>query len=328
MAFSFARLKIVAIVALLLGRVAPGHAAEPGAMAAQIGPDAISVREVQREMRVALGERKLSPEESEVLQAQTLGLLVNRQLVIHYLEKIKQGATREQIDKHIEQMEARLKRRDRSLEEQLADLGITYTEFRRLLAWEIGWPKYLETKINAANIQKYFDLHRREFDGTKLHVAHVLLKVDATSDPEAADKVIARARQIRDDIAAEKITFAEAAQQHSESPTAEEGGDIGLIMRHEPMPEPFSEAAFELKPGETSEPVVTSFGVHLIHLLGEEPGELTLADGSVEQAVREDLIRYLFIWVSEKQRASSKIVFSGVLPHFSPETGELVPAQK
>jgi parvulin-like peptidyl-prolyl isomerase len=305
-------------------------AAGPRDLAAKVGPDGISVGEVQREMHTALGDRKITPEEQDVLQAQTLGLLVNRQLVLQYLEKIKQGATVAEIDAQIERVEAELKRRQSTLEDQLAELGITYTEFRRALAWETGWPKYLQSKMTPENIRKYFEQNRREFDGTKLHVAHLLLKVDAPSDPAAVEQVVEQAGKLRAEIIAGKIPFADAAKKHSQSPTAEQGGDIGLIQRHEPMPEAFSEAAYELKAGETSEPVVTSFGVHLIHLLGEEPGKLTLADSAVEQAVREDMIRYLFLWVSEKQRADAKIEFTGTLPYFNPESGKLVPvsAQK
>jgi len=300
------------------------RAADRSEIAANVGPDTISVAEVEREMRIALGERKLSDPEREVLQAQTLGLLVNRQLVLQYLARTKQGASEQDIQQQLERISAQLKRRDRTLNDQLAELGLTPAEFRRALAWETGWPKYLQSKLTPANIQKYFDQHRRDFDGTRLHVAHLLLKVDKPEDPQAVQEVIDRAKVLRSEIAAKTIAFADAARKHSQAPTAAEGGDIGLISRHEPMPEAFSDAAYELAVGETSEPVVTSFGVHLVHCLAIEPGQLSLTDGGVEQAVREDLIRYLFMWVSEKQRAESKIEFTGALPHFDPATGKLV----
>src|SRR4051812_1895024 len=64
------------------------HATERDIVAAKVGSDTISIGEVNHEMRIALGERKLADDEREVLQAQTLGLLANRQLVIQYLRKM------------------------------------------------------------------------------------------------------------------------------------------------------------------------------------------------------------------------------------------------
>lgn len=315
---------IIVILHLVCGQV---WSADRAAVAAKVGPDSISVAEVELEMRTALGDRKLAEGEREVLQAQTLGLLVNRQLVIQYLDRLKLGATQLEIDQQVEQVTMQLKRRGLTLESHLQQLGITKSELRRDLTWKTGWSKYLESKLTAENVAKYFKGHRRDFDGTKVHVAHLLLKVDNPGDAQSVQAVVDRAGELREQIMAGKLTFADAAKKHSQAPTAADGGDIGLISRHEPMPEAFSEAAFELEVSQTSEPVLTTFGIHLVHCLAIEPGKLTLQDDGVAEAVRQDLIRYLFMWVSEKQRAESKIEFTGALPHFDAETGKLITAQ-
>lgn len=313
---------------VVMASAATSLAADRATVAAKVGPDTISIAEVDHEMQNALRDRQIDDADRPVLEAQTLGLLANRQLVIQYLKKMKLGATEAEIDQQLERFAAQLKRREITVEEQLKQLGLTKAEFRRVLAWETGWPKYLQTKMLPDNLVKYFEQHRRDFDGTKLRVAHLLLKVAPPADQEAVQKVVDQAGELREQIMAEKLTFAAAAKQHSQAPTAAEGGDIGLISRHEPMPEAFSEAAFELEPGQTSEPVLTTFGVHLVHCLAVEPGKLTLRDDGVEEAVREDLIRYLFMWVAEKQRTESKIEFTGAIPYFDLESGKLVEANE
>ena len=59
---------------------------------------------------------------------------------------------------------------------------------------------------------------------------------------------------------------AEVARAHSEDPgSAAHGGDLGCFSAGTMVPE-FEEAAFALKPGETSEPVLSPYGYHLIKL--------------------------------------------------------------
>lgn len=61
----------------------------------------------------------------------------------------------------------------------------------------------------------------------------------------------------------EGSSFEELARQFSTCPSNEEGGDLGEFGRGAMVPS-FEEAAFGLKVGETSAPVRTQFGYHLI----------------------------------------------------------------
>jgi peptidyl-prolyl cis-trans isomerase C len=58
--------------------------------------------------------------------------------------------------------------------------------------------------------------------------------------------------------------FARLARERSKDPSAARGGDLGFFQR-EDMVRPFADAAFQLKPGETTKaPVQTRFGWHVI----------------------------------------------------------------
>lgn len=70
------------------------------------------------------------------------------------------------------------------------------------------------------------------------------------------------------------LDFAEAARQYSEDPgTADAGGDLGCFGPGTLLPE-VEQAAAVLKPGETSEPVLTALGYHIIRLDQRLEGEL------------------------------------------------------
>jgi peptidyl-prolyl cis-trans isomerase C len=61
----------------------------------------------------------------------------------------------------------------------------------------------------------------------------------------------------------EGSAFEDLAREFSSCPSSEEGGDLGEFGRGAMVPS-FEEAAFALKVGETSAPVRTQFGYHLI----------------------------------------------------------------
>ena len=64
--------------------------------------------------------------------------------------------------------------------------------------------------------------------------------------------------------------FQELAREHSLSPDAKMGGDLGWFAKGE-MPPPFDEVCFALAPGRISDVVGSSFGFHLFKVLEKRP---------------------------------------------------------
>ncbi|HET8633190.1 MAG TPA: peptidylprolyl isomerase [Gemmatimonadales bacterium] len=92
--------------------------------------------------------------------------------------------------------------------------------------------------------------------------------------PRASEAARARAFQLADSIAKalrEGGDFATAAKRFSQDPgSKDQGGDLGWTRRGLLDPK-FEAAALSLKPGMISNPVETSFGVHVIQLERTEP---------------------------------------------------------
>lgn len=59
-------------------------------------------------------------------------------------------------------------------------------------------------------------------------------------------------------------SFADLAQKFSKCPSGQQGGDLGQFGKGQMVPE-FEQAAFSMEVGQTSDPVRTQFGFHLIH---------------------------------------------------------------
>ena len=71
------------------------------------------------------------------------------------------------------------------------------------------------------------------------------------------------AKQIKLELERSDKTFSELAEQKSEDPSSEKGGDLGFFGKGE-MVQPFEETVFDMDTGEVSDPVKTEFGWHLI----------------------------------------------------------------
>lgn len=85
---------------------------------------------------------------------------------------------------------------------------------------------------------------------TQVHARHILVKTES------------EAFQALYDVQHGK-DFGEVAREKSMCPSKKQGGDLGWFGRGMMVKE-FENAAFGLKPGETSKPVKTQFGWHII----------------------------------------------------------------
>jgi parvulin-like peptidyl-prolyl isomerase len=139
-------------------------------------------------------------------------------------------------------------------------------------------------------------------------VAQVLFKLARDADDAAVTAAKDRAANLRAEITSGKSSFADAAKRHSDAPSRDAGGDIGWIERRRPMPEDFSRAAFQLKKGEVSEPLVSTFGVHLIAVTDEKAGAKTWKE--VEGDLRPAVTVYLFRWIADKERTTAKVEYT------------------
>lgn len=116
------------------------------------------------------------------------------------------------------------------------------------------------------------------------HARHILIKTNEVVSENDAKR---RLTDLRERIV-NGGDFAEFARLQSEDSTAAKGGDLDWVYKGDTVPE-FERAMDELKPGETSQPVKSPFGYHLIQVL-----ERRVADVSAErrrlqarQALRE-----------------------------------------
>lgn len=119
-----------------------------------------------------------------------------------------------------------------------------------------------EVAISEEELRSYYQENLQDFQ--RPATAEVSL-VEISRLPEPADSAAAleRARTVRTDILAGAEFEKQAQTLSADRGSASRGGDLGWFGKGEMTPE-FEQVAFELRPGEISEPVLTQFGYHII----------------------------------------------------------------
>ncbi len=136
--------------------------------------------------------------------------------------------------------------------------------------------------------RRYFDNNRQQFDRPDRYDASHILLASPPDDTEARDAGKLMARDLIARLQSEPHLFAELALAHSDCPSRDQGGHLGLVSRGETVPE-FETYLFSLKPGELClAPIETRYGVHIIKLDRKLPGEAAEFD-----ALRDQIGEYL-----------------------------------
>ena len=119
--------------------------------------------------------------------------------------------------------------------------------------------------ISDTDIKSFYDANIEKFvQPEQVKASHILIKVDPAADEATVQKAKGELEVIQQKIK-EGGDFAELARANSGCPSSAQGGDLGFFGKGQ-MVKPFEDAAFALKPGETSEIVTTQFGFHLIKM--------------------------------------------------------------
>ena len=276
------------------------------ATSAKVNEWLINQARVERFVNQKLGGRIVNIDVMRRLRSEALSHLVRRQVIMEYLKTTRyypRGGSA--IEMRIDQLQKRLKQVNKNLQQHLNENGMSRAELDNEIAWEIAWQVFLDDWLSEERLDRYFQQRHREFDGTRMKVAHLLLR---PAEEEHPDDVKVRADSIRGQISLGQLTWSGAVSDFSVAQTSiEQDGLVGWIEFTAPMPVEFNRAAFQLDPGQISSPVTTVVGIHLIKCLEIEPGSRGRQD--IEPVIRAAATRSIFDQLSDQKRQDVDIQY-------------------
>ncbi len=211
--------------------------------------------------------------ETTPVAKQMLQQLVANQLIDQYAKQHNITISNADIDKAENQIRSQYP--GDSWNALLKSKGLTEKDVRDILRRQLVVNKAVGGNVNItdAQIKSYFNKNHAQFDQPEqVHARHILV-----SNLSTANKVESDLRSGKD--------FAAEAKQYSIDPgSKDKGGDLGWFARKSMVPQ-FEQYAFSAPIGQTSPPIKSPFGYHVIQVLGRRPAKTATLANSRDQIV-------------------------------------------
>ena len=189
----------------------------------------------------------------QVTGEQVLSDLINEQLIGQAAKKAKVTVTSAEVEAEMEKLREQI---GPSFDSVLAQYGMTVEDLQKnmelnLLVFKVSTK---DVTVSEDALMSFFEEHKSDYDQPEMvKASHILVETEE------------KAKEIKKRLA-EGADFAELARGESTDPmSAAEGGDLGFFARGRMVPE-FEKAAFAMSPGQTSAPVKSEYGYHIIRV--------------------------------------------------------------
>lgn len=186
-------------------------------------------------------------------------------------------------------------------QEELAKDGIGYLEFREQIRREMLLGRLQRSLVSrriAISDQDIDDLlnspYYQQLLSDEFRVGHILLIFEEGASDETVERAVDEADQIVLELR-DGAEFAQMAISKSAGARALEGGDLGWRRAGE-LPSIFAEEVLKLRPGETSDPIRSGSGLHIVKLLEQR--------GAGMERAQQALVSHILVQPSEIQTES------------------------
>lgn len=231
------------------------------------------------DFRKQLALSQISSMEPEALKKQVLERMIRDMIQMQQAKQFGITIDDLMLNRMLEQLAADNKMSLEDFRKTIESEGIQYARFREQTRDEIIikqlQQRLVANKINVSDqeISQYIQ-QNESFDSsnTRYHLRHILIATPEAAKPEdiASAKLKAESvyKQIQDGAKFENLALRESSGRN-----ALNGGDLGERKANE-LPQLFVDAVKNLQPGDTSQPVKSASGFHLLQLISSSDDQI------------------------------------------------------
>lgn len=279
--------RTVAALALAATVMSPPDAAAQSTLriAAIVNGDVISIYDLEARLSLIIATSGMEDrvEVRRRMSAQVLRSLIDEKLKLQEAKRLGIQVTKEDVDRALRQVATQNKTDLQQLDQILAQQGVRKADLVDKIQSDVAWvrvvSKGLRTRveIDAQTVDQFLARSKANEGKLENRVAEIFLPVDGPKDEapirEVADRL---SEQIR-----AGANFGALAQSFSQSVAAAVTGDLGWVREGE-LDEALNEVVARLEPGQTSAPVRSVSGFHILQVMARRKASGIGGEPSIE----------------------------------------------
>ena len=246
-------------------------------VAAVVGDKVVLSSDVNQSLAMAVFQQKLDPnKDGDLIQSiknNIINTIVNRKVVLIMAELDSVEVDEKEVDRSLQQQIDNIVQQAGGEDAAEKALGQPLRVFKREYWYDVRdmlvTQKYQQTimskvSVNRTDVERFYKTYKDSIPPfpTTAKIRHLLLNIEPND--VQIQKTTNLLKSIKGKILSKEKSFEEMALQYSQDPSAKNaGGSLGFVKRGTLVTE-FEAVAFNLEPGEISDPVKTQFGYHII----------------------------------------------------------------
>jgi peptidyl-prolyl cis-trans isomerase C len=242
--------------------------------------------------RAATGGKQIPDTQMAQMKNEVLESLIERELLFQESKKKGIQVKSEAVSDQLQKIKQRYPNQE-EFKKLLSSMGLTESDVLSQIARGMAIQELIDKevaekiKVSDEETKSFYDRNPQLFQQPEqVKASHILIKVQSNAPDEQKAEARKKIETVQQKVQKGE-DFATLAKTYSEGPSGPKGGDLGYFRRGQ-MVKPFEEAAFSLKPNETSDIVETQFGYHLIKVDDKKPAK-KMAYAEVKDRLSEHL---------------------------------------
>jgi parvulin-like peptidyl-prolyl isomerase len=299
------------VLLLMPQKVWADHVVLIDKVVATVGGEAITTFDVKKRMKETQDQvmALLYGEDVQKGFRQALDSLIAEKLLLFEAKKIEIDVSDEEVKESLEEVKKESNWSDEDFERVIQALGFTKKQYFEMRKTQMLVQKVLQLKVYSkirVGDREVEEAFQKEFFGgekeEEIHLWHIVFRVGEEVTIEELQRLLEKAKEVRESIVRGEMTFEEAAKRFSEDGSAQRGGEIGFFVRSKnDLHSSITNVVFKMKEGEVSQVVQSPVGFHifrvterrLVPIADKEEAKAMVRYRLTEEVFQREVVAYI-----------------------------------